>query len=164
MLFRNKYNPDDRVRIYSKAGTDIVPVFALSDDETMVIQVGKKSVRDEINSFKDSTDIEVIQKQLLCGNETIANVFNSGGFIAPENAFFDDSLFPQTMSEYKKIMAKAMSSYNSIPKEIRDQFNSINDFINASDDKLQTVFDNYNAKRILSSDSMVESKEKGDNE
>lgn len=155
-MFRNKYNPDDRIRIYTEAGTDIVPVFVLNDDQSAVIEVGKKSLREEINSFKDSTDYEVICKQLLVGNQTVTEAFNNNGFVAPANAFGDASLFPQTMSEYKRIMSSAMAKYNSIPEEIREQFNSVDDFINASNDKLQSVFDNYNAKLLAKNNSNVD--------
>lgn len=160
-MFRNKYK-DEHQHFYIEAGTDIVPVFVLSDDETYVIEVGKKSLRDEINAFKDSTDINVIQKQLMVGNETVTEAFKSGGFKAPENAFADSSLFPQTMAEYQKAMRKAIGTYNSIPEEIRNQFDSPYDFANASDDKLQTVFDNYNAKLQSKDNSVVENEKVGE--
>ena len=156
MKFRNKYNPEDRMEIFTKAGTEVVPVFAMNETGDYVIEVGKRNICDEIESYKDSTDMAIITNQLLAGNVSVSQVFNNGGFYATENMFYDSTLFPQTMAEYQRIMRNAMSSYNSIPKEIREQFNSIDDFVSSSNDKLQNVFNNYFNKQSNKSNNIVE--------
>lgn len=141
--FRKKYDLKPIV-INTEAGTDIVSVFALNDSETAVIKVGEKSIVDEINSFKDATDFNVIKKQLMCGNQTIAEAFKSGMFAAPESYFGDSTIAPEYFTEYKKIMRDAISKYNNLPKEIRDNFASVDEFINASDDTIKGIIDKYN--------------------
>lgn len=154
-MFRNKFKLTP-TNIHTEAGTDIVPVFALNDSKTAVIQVGEKSIVDEIQAQEESTDINVIKKQLMCGNQTIAEAFKSGMFKADEKYFGDATIAPQYFTEYQKIMRDAYAKYNNLPKDIRDNFDTVDDFINASDDTLKTIIDKFNTTLHKQTDDKVE--------
>ena len=157
-MFKNKYKLSPH-KFHSEAGTDIVPVFVLNDVGDKVIQCGKRSISEEVNSFADSTDINVIKKQLVCGNETIAEAFRSGMFAAKPEVFGDATIAPQFFTEYQRSMRIAREKYNTLPESIRKEFDSIDDFINASPDRIKTVIDNFNASLEVATDTVVE---KGD--
>lgn len=157
-MFRNKYKLDPH-KFHSEAGTDIVPVFVLNDVGDKVIVCGKRSISEEVNSFAESTDINVIKKQLVCGNETIAEAFRSGMFAAKPEVFGDATIAPQYFTEYQRSMRIAREKYNTLPESIRKEFDSIDDFINADPDRIKTIIDNFNASLEVESDNTIK---KGD--
>ena len=154
-MFRNKYKLDPH-KFHSEAGTDIVPVFVLNDVGDKVIQSGKRSISEEVNSFADSTDFNVIKKQLVCGNETIAEAFRSGMFAAKREVFGDATIAPQFFTEYQRSMRIAREKYNTLPESIRKEFDTLDDFINANPDRIKTVIDNFNASLEVATDTNVE--------
>lgn len=160
MRIRKRYNEPQNT-LYTTTGTAIVPVFALNEECTKVVQVGKKDVRKEIDSYADSTDINVILHQLRVGDSTIIERIGAGEFQAKEGSYFDTTIIPDTIEEARKLNQNIKDTYNSIPEEIRNQFNGIDDFVGSNDDRLQSVFDSYNAK-FKDNSSVTE--EKGENE
>lgn len=161
MRIRKRYN-DPQPTLYTITGTEIVPVFALNEECNKVVEVGKRNVRKEIDSFADSTDINVILHQLRVGDSSIIERIGAGEFSAKEGQFIDTTFIPDTLEEARKLNQNIRDIYNSIPEEIRNQFNGIDDFVGSSDDKLQSIFDSYNAK--ISVNTSVITEEKGENE
>lgn len=145
--------------IYTEAGTSIVPVFELSEDETCVIEVGKKDIRKEVDSFRESTDINVILHHLSIGDYTMLARIKEGEFNSGENNYFDSTIFPQTLEEYHRMVQATTSYYNSIPEEIRSQFNGIDDFVGSSDDRIQSIIDSFYSTQSVPSDNVSEVKE-----
>lgn len=143
-MFRNKYKLDDSIIHYTEAGTEIVPVFCLDEEKNAVVEVGKNNIVEEINSYADSVDMNVIKKQLICGNETIAQAFKSGMFSAGNNKFGDATISPKTFTEYQNIMREAINKFNSLPEEVRAKFDTIDDFIGADNDTIKAITDMLN--------------------
>lgn len=143
-MFRNKYKLDDSVIHYTEAGTPVVPVFLLDEDKNAVVEVGKNNIVEEINSYADSVDLNVIKKQLICGNQTIAEAFNGGMFSAGNEKFGDATISPKTFTEYQRNMREAYNQYNSLPEEVRAKFDSIDDFIGADNDTIKAISDMLN--------------------
>lgn len=143
-MFKNKYKLDDSIIHYTEAGTEIVPVFCLDDEKNAVVEVGKNNIVEEINSYADSVDMNVIKKQLICGNETIGQAFKSGMFAASTEKFGDATISPRTFTEYQRLMRDAYSKYNSLPEEVRSKFDSIDDFIGADNDTIKAITDMLN--------------------
>ena len=146
LKIRRKYNPSDVITIFTKAGTSVVPVFSLSEDESKVVVVGKKNIAKEVDSFRDSTDINVILHQLSVNDTSMFERLQNGDFTAKEGMFFDSTVFPRTIREYKNMVSITNEVYNNLPKEITSQFNSIDDFVKSDDSKLKSVFDSYRVK------------------
>lgn len=163
MKVRKHYMPSDET-IYTKTGTDVVSVFTLSEDETKIVPCGKKNICKEVNSYRDSTDINVILHQLSINDSTMFNRIREGEFTSKEGAYFDTTVFPKTIHEFNRMVEISNKAYNSLPKEITDQFNSIDDFVKSDDNKLKAIFDSYNAKLIKNNETVENNntEEKGD--
>ena len=143
MMFRNKYNISSS-EFNTEAGTDIVPVFLFDSEKNEVVVVGSRSLVDEIQSYADSVDFEVIKKQLICGNETIAEAFKNGAFSAPPNMYGDTKIGAEFYTLYKQSLRESIAKYNELPEAFRSHFANLDEFLNASDDTIKTIIDGIN--------------------
>lgn len=91
----------------------------VKDDGTILLEVsGKIDLKQMINSFKDSTDMSYILKQLALGNTDV--------LVQRQGVYADFSQFPKTYAEVLQLRIDAEKSFYQLPLDIRQKFN--NDF------------------------------------
>lgn len=91
----------------------------VKDDGTILLEVsGKIDVKQMINSFKDSTDMSYILKQLAIGNTDV--------LAQRQGVYADFSEFPKTYAEVLQLRIDAENNFYKLPLEVRQKFN--NDF------------------------------------
>lgn len=154
-MFRTKYHYDNSY--YSISGDSIVNDFILASDKKHVVLSGFRDLVAEVQSFADSTDFNVIKKQLSCGNQTITDAFNKGLFASPASSYGDATIGCSFSSDFNKVSRDIYHLYNSLPEEIRSNFDTIDDFINASPDKIQDIIDKSRVVSSEQSDTNIDS-------
>lgn len=151
-MFRDKYN-DDFVRVPSISGEKVVDRYVLDEDSGKLVNAGKENIYESIQSFKDSTDINIILKQMEVGDDSRLH--------ARQGVYMDVSNVPRNASELHKASIVARSQFNALPEELRNQFGSFDEFIDSDSYTIQSVLDNYNAKlQISNNDNIVDDGEK----
>lgn len=91
----------------------------VKDDGTILLEVsGKIDMKQMINSFKDSTDMSYILKQIALGNTDVLQ--------QRQGVYADFSEFPKTYAEVLQLRIDAEKNFYQLPIEVRQKFN--NDF------------------------------------
>lgn len=150
-MFRNKYK-DEYKGIPSVTGDKIVDTYVLDEKTGNLVFAGKDNIYEYIQSFKNSTDINIILKQLEVGDDSRLH--------AKKGMYLDVSNLPKNATELHKSSIYARTQYNNLPQELRDKFGSFDEFINADGNFVRNVLDDYNNQLSLSNnDSTVDSNE-----
>lgn len=145
-MFRNKYK-DEHKRVTSVVGNKIVDTYVLDEDTGKLVFAGKENIYEDIQSFKDSTDIGIILKQMEVGDDSRLH--------ARKGTYLDVTNIPKNASELHKSSIYARASYNNLPKELRDKFGSFDEFIDADSNTVRTILDDYNNELSLSNNNSV---------
>lgn len=121
--FRTVFN---RVRVISNAGSPMANDYSLQygeDGRRKLVKIGEHNLDDEIQMYKDITSIEkIVERYLNIGDISILNrrpVF-----------YADVTEMPQTYAELLQFNADIEKNFNSLPIEIKNQFdNDLGQFI-----------------------------------
>lgn len=96
------------------------PTFTASGARVLVC-VGKESIHDYIQSFKEATDINVILKRFLLGDTSVVNV-NKGVYANVVGA-------PKTLAEFLNAQILSNQLFDKLPVDVRAAFgNDANKF------------------------------------
>lgn len=96
------------------------PTFTSSGARILVC-VGKESIHDYIQSFKESTDMNVIMKRFLLGDQSVLNV-NKGVYANVVGA-------PKTLAEFLNAQIVSNQLFDKLPADVRSAFgNDVNKF------------------------------------
>lgn len=115
MSFRTQY---DRIEVFSNVGSRFHPTYKLKYDEDGVaalIETGKIDIYEQIQSWKDSCDINVILERFENGDIDALN--------RKTPMFGDFTSSPQTLAEHLQLLRDAEDSFRGLPLDIRAQFN-----------------------------------------
>ena len=107
----------------SNIGSPIVEDYAYIGEEgkKVLAVVGTHDLQEEIQSYADSCDINVIVKRFLAGDESALN--QREGFYA------DMTKMPKTYAEWFEKYQAAENYFNMLPVDIRNKFNhSVTEF------------------------------------
>lgn len=111
-------------RFFSPSGTHdrlIYQPTITSSGARVLVCVGKESIHDYIQSFKESTDMNVIMKRFLLGDTSVLNV-NSGVYANVVGA-------PKTLAEFLNAQITSNQLFDKLPSDVRSAFgNDVNKF------------------------------------
>ena len=105
------------VRVFSNPGCRETVTYSPVFDENGVMELvesGRENLYDYIQSFKESTDINVILKKYAAGD--VSALAKSQG------SFFDCTGMPRTYAEMLNSLISAENTFNSLPVEEREKF------------------------------------------
>lgn len=89
-----------------------------ADGSLDVQESGKEDIQDYIESFRDSTDISFVLKQLALGNTSVLNQSAA--------QYGDFTHMPRTMAEAMQLQIDAEREFYKLPLDVRGKFE--NDF------------------------------------
>lgn len=127
MKFKTQFDPHDRV--HQPQGNPIKTIYGPKFDgngRMYLIETGKENLYDYIQSHADSVDIHVILKQFQNGDVSVLS--------RVQGAYGDFTQMPKTFAEALNTLIAAEQYFNSLPVEVRSQFNhNFNQFIASMD-------------------------------
>lgn len=100
-------------------GSRIIPAYTphLEKDGTLtLVQDGEHNLYEEIQSHKDSTDLQLIINRYMNGDPTV--------LARVQGAYGDFSEMPQSMHEAYDLMRKAEHDFKKLPAEIQASFDN----------------------------------------
>lgn len=104
---------------YTEPGSPIVDVYdakVLPDGKFEVVVTGKKNIQDEIESFRNQTDMSYILKQLAIGNnEVLTQTIGQYG---------DFTKMPTNMAEALQMDIDAKKAFYSLDLDTRNKFDN----------------------------------------
>lgn len=115
MAFETQFR--DPVRVFSNPGCREKVTYSPVFDENGVMELvesGRENLYDYIQSFKESTDINVILKKYASGD--VSALAKSQG------SFFDCTGMPRTYAEMLNSLIAAENTFNSLSVEEREKF------------------------------------------
>lgn len=99
----------------------------LPDGTIDFFEDGVLNVYDEIQSHKDSCSIELALQRFAMGD--------SSALQRTQGAYGDFTVFPKTFAEVLQLMINGQNYFDSLPKEVRRNFdNDVNKFFASMDD------------------------------
>lgn len=118
-----------RARVHCDSGNPLKTVYksVVRDDGTIdLVESGKESLYDFIQSWKDSVDINVILARYANGDVDALSQF--------QGAYGDFTQFPKTYAEMLNRVIQGKEFFSSLPLEVREQYNhDFSQFIAAMD-------------------------------
>lgn len=105
------------VRVFANVGSREKITYSPVFDENGVmdlVESGRENLYDYIQSFKESTDINVILKKYASGD--VSALAKSQG------SFFDCTGMPRTYAEMLNTLISAENTFNSLPVDEREKF------------------------------------------
>lgn len=125
--FRTQY---DRKEVFSVPGEFDHPDYQLRVDskgKEELVEIGRIPTYQQIQSFKDSTDINLIMARYAMGESDV--------LMQRQGAYFDATVFPKTFAEMLDSITRGEQIFNSLPLDIRKEFNfDFRQWIAAMDD------------------------------
>lgn len=108
--------------IYTCPGSEIEVLYSpvVKDDGTIGLEVsGENNIQEEIDSYAESTDLNVIISRYMNGDMEALNrnMMNFGDF----------TKFPKTYAEMLQLQIDSNNLFNSLPNEIRQKFDNDKD-------------------------------------
>lgn len=128
MIVKTQFDSHDRVR--TNPGCREKQLYKAHVNENGVIELkedGKTSLYDEIQSYKDSCDINVIVKRYAAGDVDV--------LARKQGVFMDVTPFPKTYRELLDSVIQGEEYFMSLPVDVRAKFNhSFTEWMSAMDD------------------------------
>lgn len=115
-MFKNWLNRDKK-RYVSCSGSPIVELFhgvVNESGDLELVSDGKTSLYAEIQSHKDSCDINLIIQRFANGDVSALNV--------RQGQYFDATEMPKTMAEALNMVIEAERQFNELPVETKSKF------------------------------------------
>lgn len=107
-----------RVRFHSQPGNPIVPTYTAALDgngRLDLIESGKIDLYSQIQSHKDSTDIDLMIKRFENGDLTALGTPHTP-------MYMDVTDFPKSYAEMYQLVIDAKNNFEQLPLEVRDAF------------------------------------------
>lgn len=117
MKFKTKY--DNHARVYCNPGSPVRITYQANYNDSGTLElaaVGQEDLYGYIQSHRDSVDIHVILKRFAAGEQDVLSQVQ--GFYA------DASDMPKTYAEILNAVLDGERTFNSLPAEIKRQFNN----------------------------------------
>lgn len=97
----------------------VVDVYGYFTDEDGQVQFGvvsEENIYDKIQSYADSCDMDFVKQMILDGECPAPAV--------PDEAFFDTTVFPDSLVDAMNGIKSAARSFLSLPLELREKYNN----------------------------------------
>lgn len=88
-----------------------------SDGTFSLVETGRESIKDKINSFREQTDIAYIIKRIQMGDTSV---------LRSDGAYGDFTHMPKTFAEALQLQIDGEKRFMQLPLDVRNQFD--NDF------------------------------------
>lgn len=127
-MFRTQFDQHDPVFQNPGSPDRILYQSTLLDDGSIdLVECGKESLYDEIQSHRDSCDIHVLLAKYNNGDpEALSRV---------QGVYMDTTGLPKTYSELLNAVISGQQYFDSLPKEVKDRFDqSFEKFMVSMDD------------------------------
>uniref|UniRef100_A0AAU8B3Z4 Internal scaffolding protein n=1 Tax=Dulem virus 154 TaxID=3145631 RepID=A0AAU8B3Z4_9VIRU len=128
ILFQNQFQARDRV--ITNPGNPIKTLYQAQVDKDGVIDLvenGTENLYDYIQSFKDSTDINMIVKRFANGDVDVLS--------KTQGAYIDIADMPTTYAEMLNTVIRGEEMFNELPLETRAKFHhSFHEWMASMDD------------------------------
>lgn len=105
--------------IYSDPGDPIHILYApkvLDDGQIELVEAGKENTDEIINSYKESTDIQIILQRAAIGDMSGLNVKNP--------MYGDFTQVPKTFAEVLQLQMDSERLFNNLPADVRQKFDN----------------------------------------
>lgn len=115
-MFPTQYNKPERK--FSNPGSRIHETYVGKYDENghmYLEKTGEEDIYDQIQSHKDSVDINILMKRYLNGETDVLS--------RVQGVFADVTGMPRTYAEMMNIVNDSTSAFESLPVEVREKFN-----------------------------------------
>lgn len=115
-MFETQYRPHERFR--SHVGSRIADVFSSRFDKDGKLEVyksGETNLYAQIQSFKDSVDLDLIIERFQNGDQTALN--QKAGF------FHDVTELPSNLLDSYNLLNQGEQAFMALPAEIRAKYN-----------------------------------------
>lgn len=115
-MFRTKY---ERVRVFTCPGNEVEIEYELQVNDRGIkvpVEVGKINVRDEINSYRDSVDLQILLQRYMNGEKDVLN--------RRAASYFDATDMPNSLAEAYKMAENGKSMFEKFSPEIKEKFNN----------------------------------------
>lgn len=114
--FRTKYEP---IKIVSESGSPFAATYKLKygeDGSADLVIVGKVNVDEQIQSYRNSCDIQVLLERFANGDVTA---------LSKTPSFYADlSDMPQSLAGYLQLIHDASEAFNSLSVDVRAKFDN----------------------------------------
>lgn len=114
-------NPDARVsdpnEFVTEPGDPIRVVYeakVLPDGQLDIVATGKEDIQAKIESFRSSTDMSYILKQIVLGNNDV--------LVQSVGQYGDFTQMPKTMAEAMQLQIDAENEFYKLPLDVRGKF------------------------------------------
>lgn len=126
-----------RPRVRTEAGSRVQPTYKMSvqDDGSRILRkVGEKNLYAQIQSFKDSTDVNYILARFASGDESALSKV--------QGLYGDFTEMPKTLQELSQRVIDAENIFYTLPIETREKFNHSPSefFASFGSDKFNEIF------------------------
>ena len=116
MIWRNN-DPDMCNEFVTPAGNEFEILYSpkVHKDGTIeLVESGRKDLRQEINSWREQTDMSYILRSMAAGT-----------YIPQEKGYYGDfTNMPSTMAEAYQVMLNAEKSFMELPLDVRNKFDN----------------------------------------
>lgn len=115
--------------MYSNPGSHFEDTyeFRIVEGVETLVKTGETDVYERIQSFADSTDINIILARYLNGDITALNQSNG--------AYFDATNYPKTYAELYDRVKAAETVYNNLPDKVKEKYETPQAFFEHYGDK-----------------------------
>lgn len=124
--------PEKHERVFCCNGEQVEDNYKVHYDENgvrMLVKDGKKNTFDEIQSHRESCDLDIIIKKYMMGDFSVLN--------RQDPLYLDTTEFPKSYAEAFEKNEAAKRYFYSLDPEVREQFNnSVEQFLVAEVDKM----------------------------
>lgn len=123
MKIRSAYSSRSKVYTCSGSSEYTESVVKFSPDGNMFLEKGKiRNRQDEINSYKDSCDVNMLIRRYENGDQLALLRDNTG-------AYADLSTLPKNIHDAEKLSKRIRSVYDSMGSDIKAKYGTLDDFL-----------------------------------
>lgn len=111
--------------MYSNPGSHFENVYELRivDGREKLVKTGQTNVYEHIQSFADSTDINVLIQRFMNGD--------TGALNQVQGQYFDSTQYPKTYAELYERVKAAEKVYDHMPSVVKEKYSSAQAFFEA---------------------------------
>lgn len=122
----------------------------MKDGKIELVESGKEDLQEMIDSYRDTSDMAFILRQLALGDTSVVN--------ARSAMYGDFTKAPSSLMEAKQMMLDGEAAFMKLPLEVREEFdnNFMNWLFNSGTEEWYKKMEKINDNPVLKSEPIVE--------